>query len=101
MSTPGTDPATALELERLRGDIGIGLADIKGSLALLVQRSDQTDRVLLRHEEDMAAVERRVDVLEQGSAARTAADERSRWLISGGGAVLGTIGGWIVGILLR
>ncbi|MEV4739784.1 hypothetical protein [Streptomyces sp. NPDC049555] len=62
-----TDPApvdtaaVALELERLRGTMEAGFARVDGALALLVQRSDQSDRQLA----DLCT---RVDSL-----------ERSRW----------------------
>ncbi|MFJ8695323.1 hypothetical protein [Streptomyces roseolilacinus] len=56
------DPVTvAVELERMRGTLEAGLARVDGSLALLVQRSDQTDKQL-------ADMESRLDAL-----------ERSRW----------------------
>ncbi|MET7616948.1 hypothetical protein [Streptomyces sp. NPDC005408] len=56
-----TDPSpsdVALELERLRGVVEAGFARIDGSLALLVQRSDQTDRQLADHEQRLDALER-------------------------------------------
>lgn len=106
MSTSTPDQGTALELEKLRGEIGVGLSEIKGSLALLVQRAGQADRRQDQHEANLTAVEHRVDVLEQGAAAaiqvaaqqRTIAD-RNRWLISACGAVLGTFGGWLIALL--
>lgn len=53
------DPsAVALELERLRGVVEVGFARTDGSLALLVQRSDQTDRALADHEQRLDALER-------------------------------------------
>ncbi|MFF7469370.1 hypothetical protein [Streptomyces sp. NPDC008092] len=53
------DPITvALELERLRGTLEAGFARVDGSLALLVQRSDQTDRQLADHEKRLDALER-------------------------------------------
>ncbi|MEU6192975.1 hypothetical protein [Streptomyces sp. NPDC047061] len=53
------DPITvALELERLRGTLEAGFARVDGSLALLVQRSDQTDRQLADHEQRLDALER-------------------------------------------
>lgn len=53
------DPLTvALELERLRGSLEAGLARVDGSLALLVQRSDQNDKQLADHEERIASLER-------------------------------------------
>jgi hypothetical protein len=65
MASPVPDPTTALALERLRGVVGESFAEIKGSLALLVQRSDQADRALgaqqatsADHEKRLAEVER-------------------------------------------
>ncbi|MFJ9827282.1 hypothetical protein ACIRSU_23430 [Streptomyces sp. NPDC101160] len=53
------DPvAVALELERLRGTLEAGFARVDGSLALLVQRSDQTDKQLADHEARLDALER-------------------------------------------
>ncbi|MER5970273.1 hypothetical protein ABT112_11150 [Streptomyces sp. NPDC002055] len=50
--------AVALELERLRGTVEAGFARVDGSLALLVQRSDQTDKQLADHEFRLDALER-------------------------------------------
>ncbi len=58
-SSARTAPATvALELERLRGTMEAGFARVDGSLALLVQRSDQTDKQLADHEARLDALER-------------------------------------------
>ncbi|PWG08790.1 hypothetical protein DF268_36075 [Streptomyces sp. V2] len=48
----------ALELERLRGTVEAGFARVDGQLALLVQRSDQTDKALDDHEKRLDALER-------------------------------------------
>ncbi|GAA4784085.1 hypothetical protein [Streptomyces ziwulingensis] len=57
--SPLSDPAVvAVELERLRGTVEAGFARVDGSLALLVQRSDQTDRQLADHEQRLDALER-------------------------------------------
>ncbi|MCM2420313.1 hypothetical protein [Streptomyces sp. RKAG293] len=72
-----TDPdpaAVAVELERLRGAVEVGFARTDGSLALLVQRSDQTEKKLDDHD-------RRLDTL-----------ERSRWPLASIAAVLGVAG---------
>ncbi|MEU1674105.1 hypothetical protein ABZ752_19055 [Streptomyces roseifaciens] len=56
-----TDPTpsdVALELERLRGVVEVGFARVDGSLALLVQRSDQTDQRLADLDTRLDAVER-------------------------------------------
>ncbi|KUN76133.1 hypothetical protein [Streptomyces griseoruber] len=50
--------SVAVELERLRGTVEAGFARVDGSLALLVQRSDQTDRQLADHEQRLDALER-------------------------------------------
>ncbi|MEU3291886.1 hypothetical protein ABZ722_05935 [Streptomyces longwoodensis] len=55
---PPDPTAVAVELERLRGTVEAGFARIDGSLALLVQRSDQTDRQLADHEQRLEALER-------------------------------------------
>jgi hypothetical protein len=75
------DPiAVALELERLRGTLEAGFARVDGSLALLVQRSDQSDKQLADHEQ-------RLDAL-----------ERSRWPITSIGALAavatGVVAAW-------
>lgn len=56
---PPSDPvAVALELERLRGSLEAGFARVDGSLALLVQRGDQTDRQLAYHESRLDSLKR-------------------------------------------
>ncbi|MFE7512702.1 hypothetical protein [Streptomyces sp. NPDC057540] len=57
-SDPNDPVAVALELERLRGTLEAGFARVDGSLALLVQRSDQTDRQLADHEARLDDLER-------------------------------------------
>ncbi|MET9511295.1 hypothetical protein ABZX62_23000 [Streptomyces flavidovirens] len=55
---PHDPAAVALELERLRGTVEVGFARVDGSLALLVQRSDQSDRQLADHETRIDTLER-------------------------------------------
>ncbi|MEI5098987.1 hypothetical protein RB200_10550 [Streptomyces sp. PmtG] len=70
-----SDPATvAVELEKLRGTMAEGFARVDGSLALLVQRSEQTDRAL----DDLDS---RVEALERG-----------RWPLPSVAAVVGALG---------
>ncbi|MGI5252764.1 hypothetical protein [Actinacidiphila glaucinigra] len=86
---PAADPVSvAVALADLRGDLGTGLAEIKGSLALLVQRAGQTDQALADQRTDLEAVE-----------ARLAALERRVWTASGGAAVLGALTGYAVQFL--
>ncbi|MEU0969426.1 hypothetical protein ABZ357_29975 [Streptomyces sp. NPDC005917] len=55
---PNDPIAVALELERLRGALEAAFARVDGSLALLDQRSDQTDKQLADHERRLDALER-------------------------------------------
>jgi hypothetical protein len=48
----------AVELEKLRGTMAEGFARVDGSLALLVQRGDQTDRQIADHDQRLDALER-------------------------------------------
>ncbi|MEV5142040.1 hypothetical protein AB0K71_33275 [Streptomyces syringium] len=56
--TTADTAAVALELERLRGTVEPGFARVDGALALLVQRSDQSERQLTDHESRLATLER-------------------------------------------
>ncbi|MFF9284877.1 hypothetical protein [Streptomyces griseosporeus] len=56
--TPSDPAAVAVELEKLRGTMETGFARVDGSLALLVQRGDQTDRAIADHENRLDALER-------------------------------------------
>jgi hypothetical protein len=44
--------SVAVELERLHGTMATGFAEVKGSLAVLVERSDRNERDLTRLRED-------------------------------------------------
>ncbi|MEU8541012.1 hypothetical protein AB0C52_13655 [Streptomyces sp. NPDC048717] len=45
-------------MERLRGALETGFARVDGALALLVQRSDQTDKQRADHDTRLTALER-------------------------------------------
>lgn len=72
--TPAESTQVAVELERLHGTIDAGFARVDGSLALLVQRSDQTDKAIADHE------------------ARLDALEKSRWPLPSIAALMGLAG---------
>ncbi|WP_374195632.1 hypothetical protein [Streptomyces sp. MBT53] len=55
---PPPDQSVAVELEKLRGTMAEGFARVDGSLALLVQRGDQTDRQIADHDQRLDALER-------------------------------------------
>ncbi|MGW4030263.1 hypothetical protein ACWEFL_13200 [Streptomyces sp. NPDC004838] len=71
---PAGPVSVAIELERLRGTLEAGFARVDGALALLVQRSDQTDKQL-------ADMESRLDSL-----------ERSRWPLASIAALTAGVG---------
>ncbi|MFD4880002.1 hypothetical protein ACFWOB_42490 [Streptomyces sp. NPDC058420] len=58
MTLPPPTESVAVELEKLRGTMAEGFARVDGSLALLVQRGDQTDRQLTDHDQRLDALER-------------------------------------------
>ncbi|MER7691577.1 hypothetical protein [Streptomyces sp. NPDC097610] len=55
---PPPEQLVAVELEKLRGTMAEGFARVDGSLALLVQRGDQTDRQIADHDQRLDALER-------------------------------------------
>ncbi|MFJ4585337.1 hypothetical protein [Streptomyces echinatus] len=81
MTTPEPPPdSAAVALERLRSTVEVGFARIDGALALLVQRSDQTEGRL----DDL---ENRVDEL-----------ENRRWPLPSIGALVGLVGLMLVAL---
>lgn len=87
-----SDPAAvAVELEKLRGTMETGFATVNGSLNLLAQRTDQTDRRLEDHEH-------RLDVMERGETERQkriaeglAELQRARWPLPSIAALVGLV----------
>ncbi|MFD0408636.1 hypothetical protein [Kitasatospora sp. NPDC127116] len=61
--------STALELERLRGAVSTGFAEVKGGLSLMVQRAGQTDQQLRDHSGQLSEHDQRIDSLERDRAA--------------------------------
>ncbi|MFG2225399.1 hypothetical protein [Streptomyces sp. NPDC048644] len=82
--TPQQEPqaAVAVELAQLRGEIATGLAEIKGSLAVMASRSERTERdvTALRTdtETELAELRATVEVLQRG-----------RWPLPAVGALTG------------
>ncbi|MFJ6566416.1 hypothetical protein ACIQNU_03290 [Streptomyces sp. NPDC091292] len=72
MVTPQESTQVAVELERLRGTVATGFAEVKGSLAVLVERSDRQEQDMKQLRED---TEKDVGEVVQ----RVAALERARW----------------------
>jgi len=74
VTQPPPPESVAVELEKIRGTMAEGFARVDGSLALLVQRGDQTDRQLVDHDQRIAAL------------------ERARWPLPALAALVGVIG---------
>lgn len=89
MSVP--EASVAVELERLRGTVATGFAEVKGSLAVLVERSDRNEQdvKLLRQDTEKDIGELRHDV---------EALKRNRWPLPAIGALTG-IAGAVAGML--
>lgn len=75
--TPPESASVALELERLRGVVATGFAEIRGELRASLQRTDTA-------EEDIRQLETRVSAL-----------ERRVWTASGAAAAVGGAAGWL------
>lgn len=90
--TPPEHATVAVELERLHGTMSTGFAEVKGSLAVLVERSTRT-------EEDVRRL--RADSEEADKAIRLELDSVKRlvWMASGGAIVLGAVAGYVVQFL--
>lgn len=80
MSEPNGDTAAvAVALAELRGTMETGFATINGSLALLAQRTDQTDRRLEDHETRLDAIERGETERQKRDTATLTELQRARW----------------------
>ncbi|MFD0279753.1 hypothetical protein ACFVHB_38490 [Kitasatospora sp. NPDC127111] len=107
MTVP-SDPATALELERLRGVVGEGFAEVKGGIALLVQRSDQVERAISEHRTELGDLNKRLAELEHAHEADVALGqedrlrrlEAGRWPLPTIGALTG-LAALIIPLLVR
>lgn len=71
MTAPPPDTGSAVvavELAQLRGELSTGLAEIRGTLGVLLERTTRTDADLQRHREDteneVKALHAKVDALE-------------------------------------
>jgi hypothetical protein len=80
----------AVELERIRRSVDVGFSDTRGSLNLLLQRADQTDKAVAATDQDVRDLDARVTAVEQ-----------KVWAAFGAAAVVGTIGGTVVPILFK
>lgn len=56
--TPPESTTIALELAELRRTMEVGFTRVDGQLALLVQRTEQTDKTIDEHDQRITALER-------------------------------------------
>ncbi|MFF7901158.1 hypothetical protein ACFZCV_20535 [Streptomyces sp. NPDC007920] len=79
------EASVAVELERLRGTVATNFAEVKGSLAVLVEQSQRTkedvDRLRADTEKDIGALRTEVEAL-----------KRNRWPLPAIGALTGMAG---------
>lgn len=75
--TTAEQQAVAVELERLRGVVSTGFAEIRGELRAALQRTDTAEEDIRRLEARVTALERRV------------------WTASGAAAAIGGAAGWL------
>lgn len=85
------EASVAVELERLRGTVQTGFAEVKGSLAVLVERSTRNERDLAQLREDTG---KEIDELR----ADVEALKRNRWPLPAIGALTG-VAGAVAGLL--
>ncbi|WP_326797437.1 hypothetical protein OG946_20120 [Streptomyces sp. NBC_01808] len=97
--SPSDPAAVALELERLRRSVEVGFARADGSLALLVQRSDATERQLAELAGRLDTVDSRLDTVERGETERQKRDtarldavERRMWPLPSVAALVAACG---------
>lgn len=90
------ESAVAVELERLRGDLGRDLAEIKGSLAVLVERSNRAEADIrqLREDTERGLQQAREESEVAAAVLRGEVEElkRNRWPLPTIGALAGVAG---------
>lgn len=94
MTGPTTgDPASvAVALAELKGTMETGFATINGSLQLLAQRGDQSDRRLEAVEQRLDAIERGETEQQKRTGSRLDALEAGRWPVRTIGMLAGVAG---------
>ncbi|MEU5498002.1 hypothetical protein [Streptomyces griseofuscus] len=80
-----SEPVVAVELERLRGTVSTGFAEVKGSLSVLMERSTRTEADLARLRDE---TDRSIAML----SAEVEALKLRRWPLGVVGAVAGVAG---------
>lgn len=85
LTTPhGTDHATALELERLRGELNQHMASLKSDIEVIKTQSSHAEQDRQDQGRKLDGLDRRVTTL-----------ERKIWFAAGIVATFGTVIGWL------
>jgi hypothetical protein len=99
--TAAPDPQTnvAVEIANLRGEINTGLADIKGTLGILVERTNRTDADVRQLRADMEAELQKIRD-EEVKPLRSEVEglKQGRWPLAQIGALVG-VGGLIAAVV--
>lgn len=85
MAPSAGEAAVAVELERLRGTVSTGFAEVKGALSVLMERSTRNEQDLARLREDTEA-----DIV--ALRAELEALKGRRWPLGAVGALSGVAG---------
>lgn len=96
------EASVAVELERLRGTVSTGFAEVKGSLTVLVERSARTEQDLkqLREDTDQSLAELRTEHDKDTAELRAELEalKKTRWPLQSVNALLG-LGALAVAVL--
>lgn len=96
------EASVAVELERLRGTVSTGFAEVKGSLTVLVERSARNEQDLARlreeTERDIAALRADHDKDCDELRAEVEALKKTRWPLQSVNALIG-LGALVVAVL--
>lgn len=98
--TAAPDPTTnlAVEVATLRGEINTGLADIKGTLGVLVERTNRTDADVRQLRADTEAELQSRDDQISALRADVEALKQGRWPLAQLGALVG-VGGLVAAVV--
>jgi len=114
-----TDASVEIRLERIQAAVDVGNAETKGALALLMARSDQSEKVAderaarlaveLRDRDARLAAEfkERDDRMDKSDRRQEALEtkvaglSRQVWILVGGAGTLGAAGAAVVQVLLK
>lgn len=97
--TPPESTTVAVELAQLRGEINTGFADIKGTLSVLVERTNRTDADLRQLRADMESKLQKIHEDElKPLRDEVEALKRGRWPLRQIGTLVG-VGALVVAVL--